>query len=272
MSRHSRHHGFTLIELLVVIAIVALLVGILLPALSSARISARTVLCSSNQRQLAVAWTMYADDHRGRALPHRLSSGLTRTYWFGQENASTRSIDHALGTLAPYLDAAPGDQSVYECPEQPVGSYHEQGQFGSFTSTYGYNAYALAPSTTGYFDLVNQRWHRATDLHRPSVLLLFADTLIALSSDLPTNSALLDPPMLYSRTRGWRANGAPTTSFRHGRSNTNPFADAVAVRVDTSVTRLDHDADAQSIEHFGIGSASVRNDPLYIQDWKHWRN
>ncbi|MCA9303726.1 MAG: prepilin-type N-terminal cleavage/methylation domain-containing protein [Phycisphaerales bacterium] len=272
MNKPRNQPGFTLIELLVVVAIIALLVGIMLPALSSARSAARAVLCSSNQRQLATAWTMYADDHRGRTLPHRLTSGLTRTYWYGQENASTRSLDHRLGTLAPYLSSSPGDHSVYECPEQPAGSYHEQGQFGSFTSTYGYNAYALAPPTAGYFDLINQRWLRASDIHRPSELLLFCDTLIAFSSELPTNSALLDPPMLYSRLRGWLPNSSPTTSFRHGRSNTNPFADAIAAHADTSVARITHDPDALGIEHFGIGSASAANDPFYIQDWKHWRN
>ena len=272
MNQPARQHGFSLIELLVVIAIIALLVGIMLPALSGARTTARGLLCSSNQRQLATAWTMYTADHQGRSLPHRITEGLTRTYWYGQEDSVARSLNHALGTLAPYLDATPGDHSVYECPEQPAGSYHEQGQFGSFTSTYGYNAYALSPPTTGYFDLVNQRWLRATDINRPSELLLFSDTLIAFAADLPTNAALLDPPLLYSRARGWLPNPSPTTSFRHGRSNTNAMGSAVVVRADTSIRRLEHDPDAQRAEHFGIGSASSTNDPLYIENWKHWRN
>ncbi len=60
--------GFTLIELLVVIAIIALLIGILVPALGAARLGARSAVCVSNTRQLVIAATLYLDDHDG-ALP-----------------------------------------------------------------------------------------------------------------------------------------------------------------------------------------------------------
>jgi prepilin-type N-terminal cleavage/methylation domain-containing protein len=72
--------GFTLIELLVVIAIIAVLIGILLPALGSARASSRTLLCSSNMRQHGVAGTLYSDDNRG-VLP--------ALWWRGNQRAAT---------------------------------------------------------------------------------------------------------------------------------------------------------------------------------------
>lgn len=61
-----KKHGFTLIELLVVIAVIAVLMAVLTPALNRARELARGISCVNNQRTLALAYIMYADDNDGR--------------------------------------------------------------------------------------------------------------------------------------------------------------------------------------------------------------
>ena len=63
MRTAPRVIGFTLIELLVVVSIIALIVAILLPALGKARLTAQSMLCKSNERQLGIALAVYAQDH-----------------------------------------------------------------------------------------------------------------------------------------------------------------------------------------------------------------
>lgn len=86
--------GFTLIELLVVIAIIALLIGILLPALGRARQSAQTMLSLSNVRQLTTSMIQYANDNRGEFASN---NGTTGEFWYDEAR---------IGQYLPQVDAA----------------------------------------------------------------------------------------------------------------------------------------------------------------------
>ena len=119
----AAHAGFTLVELLVVIAIIALLIAILLPALSRARGLAQSVACLSNLRQLQTCWLMYANDHGGTLPPnlsvYDLSTGepipgldLRLTWCAGNARTDVNTANIERGYLFPYNRST----AIYHCP------------------------------------------------------------------------------------------------------------------------------------------------------------
>ena len=90
-SRKMRSKAFTLIELLVVIAIIALLLSILIPALSTVKDHAKKIGCSANLRSLATAAIVYADEHDS-LTPSSTNfwDNQTRAGWCAKRATSSR--------------------------------------------------------------------------------------------------------------------------------------------------------------------------------------
>ena len=89
--------AFTLIELLVVIGLLALLMGLLLPALAKARASANVTLCKSNLRQMVLAFNAYATDQHGFMPPNSVPLPLGQTdWWFGWTDNAFPLLNRAL--------------------------------------------------------------------------------------------------------------------------------------------------------------------------------
>jgi prepilin-type N-terminal cleavage/methylation domain-containing protein len=141
----ARHHAFTLIELLVVISIIGLLVSILLPALSQARILARKVQCSSNLKQMGVGLYGYASDYDGQ-FPFPSKDQNLHTHWTTDRIPAGAPFGTGHGALWPdYIS----EQKIYWSPSNQLMIQRHSGQvtndynagLGSlFSGSYNYTA------------------------------------------------------------------------------------------------------------------------------------
>lgn len=177
--------AFTLIELLVVVAIIALLISILLPALSAAKAQARADQCMSNQRQLAMGFLGYADDWED-CLPGSTWDfiGPGNSYadsiplcWLGSLN-STADLEHQRehmpfsGTIFHYLSE---NEKVYKCPDDTMDKRAFQGVNFRDKPFYSYTSPVLLTGastsmllSTRWAPTFTSPWHYTVDWRKAS--------------------------------------------------------------------------------------------------------
>ncbi len=145
--------GFTMIELLVVVGIIFILIGMLLPAIYVAKKKSKGTLCMSNMKQVAVGFTMYADDYAGYMVAGRMPSGAYdvgngskfRPRWYAQIGISAKMYAFSNpDPLAAGDNTQRVDNKIFVCPQADPVTALDRDNGRNFS--YGYNFQFLGNS------------------------------------------------------------------------------------------------------------------------------
>lgn len=256
-GRRRGFSGFTLVELLVVIAVIAILAGLLLPALAKSKTKAQAIFCSNNTRQLAFAWLMYADENNGR-LAYNYGGDATRKIFppksrlnwvnnilnweLDSDNTNTTTITEA--SLSPYTQ---GHVSVYRCPADNVLSdvQRSAGWSGGRVRSYSMNAMVGYPGNLLRYGVnVNNpeyvQFLKLSTISRPARIFVFIEEHPDSINDgyflnKPDDLEWVDLPASYH-------NGAAELSYADGHADSHQWQYArtkVPARPDTALLPFD---------------------------------
>jgi len=251
---HESKAGFTLVELLVVISIIALLMAVLMPALSRARKFARRTVCMANMRRLAITIKLYADSHDDRFPPDRLRKATDfitvgpykrykpRWIWFMNEGMGFVINPYKYATEEEFNAALEMDNDYYMCPSLKSYDYARSIRNGA----YGYNYQYLGntrpnPTDTDYANY--PVW--SSEITSPVQTVVFCDSR---GADIPhgLHAYLVDPPkMAVSKDAGHFSPKSPSV----GPLKYSPADARHAGKV--NVAFLDGHAEAMTYEELG---------------------